>query len=381
VKRLSLIFSCLLVLLLSLAIVSANDTDDSINTVQSTSDDLSSISSDAVNHDKNENSVSQKKQFSSNNNISKNKENVNINVKGAGGTESFNQLQEKIDETSASGIISLTNDYEADLIRSKININKSITIYGNGHTLDANHLDKILYLNLKRNDVVKLYDLNLINGLNGGEINTYGGNIYIRDCLIQDKTDNKKFSRKSSTIFSTNSNLYLTDSTIIFINSAINFKNGICTVDACNFVGDKYNGAKSLVDRTISVNSDDSNLKVSNSIFYNTIQTVKYDIVSEKTESFANNNWWGSTKNVKPNTLKGQVYTDTWKYLDVNHNVVEIGDTALISLCLKSNKDGSVISNSFNYIISNVSVTNATIYQKGNKMYSHQLKEILEISD
>lgn len=145
-KRLSLIFSCLLVLLLSLAIVSANDTDDSISTVQSTSDDLSSISSDAVNHDKNENSVSQKKQFSSNNSISKNKENVNINVKGAGGTESFHQLQEKIDETSASGIISLTNDYEADLIRSKININKSITIYGNGHTLDANHLDKILAL-------------------------------------------------------------------------------------------------------------------------------------------------------------------------------------------------------------------------------------------
>ena len=368
-KKFSLIVSCLVVLFLSLAIVSANDTDDSINSVQSTSDDLNSISSDDVNLDMNENSVSHEKQLSSNNNISKNKEDIDVNVKGAGGTESFTVLQKKIDETSPFGVISLTNDYEGDLSRKTININKSITIYGNGHTLDANYLDKILYLNLKKDDVVKLYDLKLINGLNGGEINTFNGNVYIYGCLIKDKTDNRHFSRKSSSIYSTKSNLYLTDNTIIFINSAINIYNGTCIVDSCNFIGIKANGAKSLFDRTISLNTNESNLKISNSIFYNTIQTVKYDIFSEKTESFANNNWWGSYKNVKPNTLKGQVNVDTWKYLDVNPNVVEMGDTTLITLCLKSNKDGSIFSNSLNYTISNISATNATIHQNGNRIY------------
>jgi predicted outer membrane repeat protein len=352
-----------------LAIVSANDTDDSINTVQSTSDNLNSISSDAGSPGMNENSVNQEKHSSSNNSISINKEGTDVDVKGMGETMGFTKLQQEIDKTSPSGILYLNNDYEADLFRSKININKSITIYGNGHTLDANYIDKILYLNLKKNDVVKLYDLKLIDGLNGGEISTYGGNVYLHGCLIQDRTDDKKFSRKSSSIYSTESNLYLTDSTIIFTNSAININYGACGVDSCNFIGDNKNkGAKSMVDRTISVNSNDSSLKVSNSVFYNTVQTVKYDIFSERSESFANDNWWGSNKNVKPNT-KGQVHVDTWKYLDVNKNVVEIGDTVPVSLCLKSNKDGSILSNSFNYIISNVSATNATIYQRGNTIF------------
>lgn len=310
------------------------------------------------------------KELSANNGISKKEQRQEIDFETSDEPESFSQLQKIIDETETFGTITLTKDYKADKSQKNININKSITIIGNGHTLDANYLDKIFEISLKSSDVVKFYDLTLINGCDCADIRIYGGNLYLIGCLIKDRVDNRKISRKSSSIFSTKSNLYLTDNTIIFTGSAIYLYSTKCIVNSCNFVGDnRNNGAISVRDRTINVNRNGTFVKVSNSVFYNTASTTKFDIFSEKSEVYADDNWWGSNKNVKSKNLKGKVNINTWYYLDVNQNVIGIGETTPITFCLKSNINGSKISYPLNYSISDISATNATVLQSGKKIY------------
>lgn len=82
---------------------------------------------------------------------------------------SFSELSRLIRSTGAGEIITLEKDYKVTDYSYDIQIDKIVTIDGQGHTIDANHLSSIFYVTSKN---VTLKNINFINGddLNGGGI-------------------------------------------------------------------------------------------------------------------------------------------------------------------------------------------------------------------
>ncbi|WP_296890772.1 hypothetical protein [uncultured Methanobrevibacter sp.] len=100
------------------------------------------------------------------------------------GVSPLNDLQEKIDGAEEGSEISFDDDYKYSFV--SLFINKSITINGNGHILDANQSDRILYI---ESDNVVLKNISFINGFyrdgNGGAIAINGNNTIIFDCIFR----------------------------------------------------------------------------------------------------------------------------------------------------------------------------------------------------
>lgn len=110
--------------------------------------------------------------------------------------DSFDVLARLIDNTPEGGILTLTNDYQyVDGANKGILINKSITIDGNGHTLNGNHLSRIF--NITACDVV-IRNINFINGnaygkyyikyVGGGAIYWNGANGVMENCNFTGNT-------------------------------------------------------------------------------------------------------------------------------------------------------------------------------------------------
>lgn len=77
----------------------------------------------------------------------------------------------KLINTASGNFISLDKDYKNDGSESEININRSITIIGNGHVIDGNNTSRIF--NITSNKLVKCVGIYFINGNttgNGGAI-------------------------------------------------------------------------------------------------------------------------------------------------------------------------------------------------------------------
>ena len=82
-----------------------------------------------------------------------------LNAKDNG---TFKDLQIKIDATGEGGTINLTNDYTYNGTDEEININKSITINGNGFTI--NSLGNSRIFNIKASSNIFLNNITFVNG-------------------------------------------------------------------------------------------------------------------------------------------------------------------------------------------------------------------------
>ena len=82
-----------------------------------------------------------------------------LNAKDNG---TFKDLQIKIDATGEGGTINLTNDYTYNGTDEEININKSITINGNGFTI--NSLENSRIFNIKASSNIFLNNITFVNG-------------------------------------------------------------------------------------------------------------------------------------------------------------------------------------------------------------------------
>ena len=108
----------------------------------------------------------------------------------SGESGSFSELQEIIDNTPAGGCVNLTKDYIIDYGEDEININKSITVIGNGHVIDALIEDDFRMSRVFniQSDNVTLKNITFTNGMDvgGGAITIYGNNAVISDCNFID---------------------------------------------------------------------------------------------------------------------------------------------------------------------------------------------------
>lgn len=71
----------------------------------------------------------------------------------------FTELKGLINETPEGNTLILDRDYK-DLNSGQVSISKKITIDGQGHTLDANYIDRVFYINATE---VTLKNITFIN--------------------------------------------------------------------------------------------------------------------------------------------------------------------------------------------------------------------------
>lgn len=147
----------------------------------------------------------------------------------------FEELQTLIDNTSSGGILILEKDYKNTTNASQININKSMTIVGNNHVIDANGKGKCFYVSVA---YVSIYGLNFVNGkYDGNGCAVYGNTtgLYVIDCTFTNNIGNN-----SSALFFYGNNSYAIN--CIFKNNvtAINSTGRDDIIHDCVFINNSY---------------------------------------------------------------------------------------------------------------------------------------------
>ena len=92
--------------------------------------------------------------------------------------KSFSNLQNLIENSFEGATITLNDDYcwDSNYTGSAVFIEKSITINGNGHTIDGDENSRIFIISAKN---VVLNNINFINGYGDSSGGGYGGSLYI----------------------------------------------------------------------------------------------------------------------------------------------------------------------------------------------------------
>ena len=165
-KKTLLVFCLIICVLFSVSSVVAGDVNGEV--IASESQDSAVVSQATVEVDNDNQKIE-------NNLISSSSEDI-LSEKDNG---TFTALQDKIRNAAEGATIELENDYANDGVLSDgILISKSITINGNGYTIDAQHKSRIF--NVTANSVV-LNDIKFINGnaTLGGAIFCEGDNVTI----------------------------------------------------------------------------------------------------------------------------------------------------------------------------------------------------------
>ena len=191
-KKTLLVFCLIICVLFSVSSVVAGDVNDEV--IASESQDSDVVSQAAVEVDNDNQKIE-------NNLISSSSEDI-LSEKDNG---TFTALQDKISNAAEGATIALENDYTNDgALADGILISKSITINGNGYTIDAQHKSRIF--NITANNVI-LNDIKFINGnaSYGGAIFTEGDNLTISESIFINNTADwggaNYFRKKISNMF------------------------------------------------------------------------------------------------------------------------------------------------------------------------------------
>ena len=96
----------------------------------------------------------------------------------------FTELKGLINETPEGNTLILDRDYK-NLNSGQVSISKKITIDGQGHTLDANYIDRVFYINATE---VTLKNITFINGHRESKV-PYGGAIYFDSEILSEIID------------------------------------------------------------------------------------------------------------------------------------------------------------------------------------------------
>ena len=290
-KKTLLVFCLIICVLFSVSSVVAGDVNDEVIASESQDSDVVSQATVEVDNDN---------QKIENNLISSSSEDI-LSEKDNG---TFTALQDKISNAAEGATIELENDYANDGVLSDgILISKSITINGNGYTIDAQHKSRIF--NVTANNVV-LNDIKFINGnaTSGGAIHNIGNNLNVTNCVFE-----KNSAEYGGAIFSEGDNVTIWDGN--FINNAADwgganyFKKKISHLiiagDFINNVAQISGGANYFNDKVanVSISGDFSdNVAVNGSgaanYFFKSVTDVY--IVGDYLRNIANSNCNGSDK-------------------------------------------------------------------------------------
>ena len=290
-KKILLVFFLIICVLFLVSSVAAGNVNDEV--MASESQDSVVVSQATV-------EVDNDNQIIENNLISSSSEDI-LSEKDNG---TFTALQDKISNAAEGATIELENDYANDgVLADGILISKSITINGNGYTIDAQHKSRIF--NVTANNVV-LNDIKFINGnaTSGGAIHNIGNNLNVTNCVFE-----KNSAVYGGAIFSEGDNVTIWNST--FINNAADwgganyFKKKISHLiiagDFINNVAQISGGANYFNDKVanVSISGDFSDNVAANgsgaaNYFFKSVTDVY--IVGDYLRNIANSNCNGSDK-------------------------------------------------------------------------------------
>ena len=242
--------------------------------------------------------------------------------------DSFTSLKKQIDENEES-IFYLNQEYtynsgfDEGLTRG-IEITKSITIDGNGYTIDAKGLSNIFYLNDDSNSQILILK-NIIfanaNGTNGAAVYFKGNKIEIINCTFINNTAQSQGDA-------------------VYIDGAASNENEIT---GSTFINNS--GANSVV----YVNSN-AELNLSNSIFIGNYAAVD---VKGNANVVADYNWWGNVDEDKTNAPNVDGATvNNWLVLKITADT----DTNIATVSLNNLYDGNVVSVYENYALPSINV-------------------------
>lgn len=157
-------------LLCSLTAISAGNTTITDDDHEISTNDNHEISTNDYQEVQLSKSINKQNTIKSENKISNSNETSKIikkenNLKSSSDVGTFNELQEEITKAGVGGRVTLTRDYKATSVnflgQGAIQIRSPKIINGQGHTLDANNIDRIFNINAQD---VWIYNLTLING-------------------------------------------------------------------------------------------------------------------------------------------------------------------------------------------------------------------------
>lgn len=167
-------------------------------------------------------------------------------TEGNNSVGSFAELETEINNVEESGVLNLMKDYK--YISGSINgiyVSKSITIDGQDHTIDGNHISRLFYITANN---VTLKNINFINGKfdgNGGAVNFKSN---LNSNIINSNFINCSSQFGGAIYLNSNSNCFISNSS--FINCSSEFGGAIfldtnvnSTIENSNF---KYNYAEIL---------------------------------------------------------------------------------------------------------------------------------------
>lgn len=127
----------------------------------------------------------------------------------------FRELQRIIDEVP-SGYFSIARDYYADEDLTTLTIDKSVTMEGNGHTLDGKLLDRIMTVSLDQDVVVALQNLVFTNGkvnwTNGAGVHISGGIVTLINCTFKDNQGGFGLTGEGGALYAKNCKLRVLNS-------------------------------------------------------------------------------------------------------------------------------------------------------------------------
>ena len=148
----------------------------------------------------------------------------------------FTALQNKINNAASGSTITLENDYAYDngFDIEGIYISKSLTINGNGHTLDGNHASRIF--SVAKNVVFR--DIIFINGNAeyGGAIYSPNFSILLENCTFEDNTADCGGAIYINNVGNTVVNCRFSGNSVTHKGGAIHVNDkGECTIENCSF--------------------------------------------------------------------------------------------------------------------------------------------------
>ena len=313
-----IMFIILILALLSVGAVSAEESSLDINNTQSTvvsvnlmndssmdvigddnSLDVASEDNDIKTSSNNVNDLSGENTsvsiFSTNSTITNNdyKTNHEVNsvASGVGTTKTFTNLYALIAGVSGTTLTLHSNykmtDDDVAMFSEGITLSKNININGNGFTIDANNLGRMFNI---IGGTVTLTNVNLVNG----NEDSYGGAIFNTGTLIL-------------------KNVTFINNTASMGGAVYNFGNGF-TLNGCAFI----NNTVEYVGGAIC-NEGGVNCTVSKSIFVNNTADKGSAIYCDG--SFvANDNWWGTNNPNWKELVEGNVTHDTYAVLSLIAN-------------------------------------------------------------
>ena len=237
-KRKFLILLCLILFIVSIAGVSATEdvnqiVDDGANDLVSNVDILSVSAVEDVNQTIDDDALS----------VSE-----DVDVISAKDDGTFTALQKKIDEAVEGSEINLENDYRSGEYEG-MSITKSLTINGNGHTIDAQNNGYIFDI---ESDNVVLKNINFINAHliyqiptkgYGAAVNIHANNTIIQDCNFRNNSIQLSIGKAYGGAISGNGNLTIINS--IFESNNIfadtdSFGGAVCCSGDLNLLNSRF---------------------------------------------------------------------------------------------------------------------------------------------